>query len=230
MSTHLRDEDLLEPSTSGKTHLDTCSVCSARREAQLAVRGALRALPREAEVPAAAVALLAARRSRSRSWRRALALGLAAAAMMLAVGAWLVVRRPHRPVPADLADELALDHLHYEHHVDAAEVRGDPATISSYFDRKLGFAPHYGALEAATFEGAKPCRIAGKWTALAWLDRAGHWLSLFTMPQHEVLARGCTSAEGVRVCGAPDPRGGARVLVGDLSEAEMLRLVDDSLR
>lgn len=233
MSTHLRDEDLIDPPTSGKAHVETCNACSARRDAQLAVRAALRTLPHEAELSASALALLVAKGSASRSWRRALVLGLAAAATLLAIGAigaWLFVRGPHRPLPADLADELALDHLHYEHHVDAAEVRGDPATISAYFGQKLGFAPHYGAMEATTFEGAKPCRIAGKWTALAWVDRAGHWLSLFTMPEHEVRERGCTSAESVRVCGAPDPRGGARVLVGDLSELEMLRLVDDSLR
>ena len=229
MSAHLRDEDLIESSASGEAHLKTCSTCSARREAQVAVRAALQALPREAEVPASALALLDAKRSRSRSWRRAIVCSFAATAAVLAAFAWFVVRHPHRPLPADLADELALDHLHYEHHLDAAEVRGDPATISAYFGQKLGFSPHYGPIEAATFEGAKPCRIAGKWTALAWLDRAGHWLSLFTMPEHDIRARGCTTVEGVRVCGAPDPRGGARVLVGDLSEAEMLRLVDESL-
>lgn len=230
MTTHLRDEDLLEPPPSGTAHLENCDACSARREAQLVVREAFRALPHEAEVPVSALALLAEKRSRSRSWRRAFALGAAATAFVVAIVAWLVVRRAPRPLPADLADELALDHLHYERRVDAAEVRGDPARISSYFGQKLGFAPHYGPIEAATFEGAKPCRIAGKWTALAWLNRAGHWLSLFTMPEHDVHGRGCTSVEGVRVCGAPDPRGGARVLVGDLSEPEMLRLLDESLR
>lgn len=230
MNAHLRDEDLIEPSASGEAHLATCISCSSRRDAQLAVRAAIHALPREAEVPQAALALLDAKRAASRSWRRAIVVGCAAAAALVVIGTWAVLRRPHRPLPDDVADELALDHLHYEHHIDAAEVRGDPAAISAYFGRKLGFSPHYGPIEAATFEGAKPCRIAGKWTALAWLDRAGHWLSLFTMPDHEVRERGCTTVEGVRVCGAPDPRGGARVLVGDLSETEMLRLLDESLR
>lgn len=229
MTSHLRDEELIDPPASGKIHLESCGTCAARRDAQLAVRGALRALPREAEVPSAALAVLDAQRSRRRSSKRAL-LAVAAALVLGGTAAAVLLHRPRRPLSSDLADELALDHIHYERHVDAAEVRGDPATISSYFSRTLGFAPHYGPLEAATFEGAKPCRIAGKWTALAWIDRAGHWLSLFTMPEHEVLARGCATTEGVRVCGAPDPRGGARVIVGDLPEAEMLRLVDDSLR
>jgi hypothetical protein len=138
-------------------------------------------------------------------------------------------RRPG-PLPAPVVDELALDHLHYAHKVDGASVRGDPPTIATWFQSELGFSPHLGALEATSIEGAKPCRIAGKWTALVWLDRAGHWLSLFAMPEHRADGRGCAEAEGVRVCASPDPHGGARVLVGDLSEEEMLRLVDDSLR
>jgi hypothetical protein len=230
MSAHLRDDELLDPPAWAKTHLEKCDGCSARRASQLSVRSALRALPREADVPPTALVLLDAQRRRQRSLRRVHVASLVASALVAVAGILLFARHRGGPLPADLADELALDHLHYEHHVEQAAVRGDPATISAYFGMKLGFAPHYGSLEAVTFEGAKPCRIAGKWTALAWIERAGHWLSLFTMPEHVAYRRGCAPAQGVRVCAVPDPSGGARVLVGDLPAEELLRLADESLQ
>ncbi len=192
-----------------------------------AIRRALGALPRTAPVPEGALALLRAHRGTRR--RRSIAL-LVAAAMVTAVAAFAIQVRRSRPLPSDLTDELALDHLHYANRTEAAEVRGDPQTIASFFAERLGFTPHYGSIEAARFEGARSCRIGGKWTALAWVDRAGHWLSLFAMPEHVAQGRGCMMAQGVRVCASPDPRGGARVLVGDLPESEMLRLVDESLQ
>jgi hypothetical protein len=230
MSVHPSDEELLEPSATTEAHLATCETCASRRDAHRTIRASLAELPRHAEIPAVARALLETRRRRSRTLQRAAVVGVSSAVVCAMLGAWFALHGPREALPKDLAEELALDHLHYEHHIEAAAVRGDPNAISAYFARTLGFAPHYGAIEAATFEGGKPCRIAGRWTALAWLDRAGHWLSLFTMPNHAMSARGCASAEGVHVCGAPDPNGGARVLVGDLSEAEMMRLVDESLQ
>jgi hypothetical protein len=231
LDAHLRDEELAdEPSPEREAHLRGCAACRQRREAQLAVRLALRALSRDAAVPAAVRALLETQKRATRV--RRLLVASAFAALLVAAAASVLVgmtRRPSTPMPSPLVDELALDHIHYEHRADLAEVRGDPAILSSYFGSRLGFAPHYGTLEAANFEGGKPCRIAGKWTALVWLDRAGHWLSLFAMPEHHADRRGCALAEGVRVCASPDPRGGARVLVGDLPEEEMLRLVDESL-
>jgi hypothetical protein len=195
------------------------------------MRDAIKGLKREAPPSPAAVSLLdeAARRPGIRS--RRLALAIAAFMVLAGLAVFFVVgTRPRAPLPPPLVDELALDHLHYEHKVEAAEVRGDPATIASWFSGRLGFAPHLGNLEATSVEGAKPCRIAGKWTALVWLERAGHWLSLFTMPEQMAYGRGCARAQGVRVCAVPDPSGGARVLVGDLPPEEMLRLADESLQ
>jgi len=192
-----------------------------------AIRIALASLPRTAPVPEGALAVLRAHRRRRR--RRSMALLMVAAVVAL-VAAFAIQVRRSCPLPSDLTNELALDHLHYANRTDAAEVRGDPQTIAGWFSQRLGFTPHYGRIEAARFEGARACRIGGKWTALAWVDRAGHWLSLFAMPEHVARARGCTTAQGVRVCASPDPRGGARVLVGDLPESEMLRLVDESLQ
>ncbi len=226
---HLRDEDLLGPLLrEQEEHLRACASCAGRASNQEQIRAAVRGMAREAPVPVAAATLLTEAAASSRLLRRWVAL-LAAVTISVAVAVVWATHRPRGPLPAPLVDELALDHLHYERKVEAAQVKGDEASISAWFAGKLGFSPHLGSIEATTVEGAKPCRIAGQWTALVWLDRAGHWLSLFTMPQQTADRRGCASAQGVRVCASPDPRGGARVLVGDLPEGEMLRLVDESL-
>lgn len=228
-SGHLGDEELLGPHTNEEhVHLGVCSSCSQRKSNQEWIRAAIRDLDRTAPAPPDAVALLAEAAAPSplrRLWLTGTAVALAG---IVAATVW-AVRRPLAPLPAPVVDELALDHLHYEHKTDAAAVKGNEATIASYFTDKLGFSPHLGPLEAVTIEGAKPCRIAGHWTALVWLDRAGHWLSLFTMPQQIADGRGCSRAEGVLVCASPDPRGGARVLVGDLPQPEMMRLLKESL-
>jgi hypothetical protein len=127
-----------------------------------------------------------------------------------------------------LAQELALDHLHYERNASAAEVSGDSERIEKYFARELNRPPRLAALEGTELVGGKRCRIGGEWSALVWLERAGHWLSFFSMPQDAVASRGCTHTQGINVCGIPDPRGGSRVLAGNLPQVEMLRLLDES--
>jgi hypothetical protein len=225
---HLRDEDLLGPLTERQDHhLRSCPSCKQRRATQERVRAEIGELEREAPPHAAATALLDQEvNTRRPRWP----LAFAAALVLVGVATVWGMYRPRRALPPALVDELALDHLHYEHKVDAAAVTGDPASISSWFGERLGFTPHLGTIEAVTIEGAKPCRIAGRWTALVWFDRAGHWLSLFTMPEQTADGRGCATAQGVRVCASPDPQGGARVLVGDLPEPEMMRLVAESLQ
>ncbi len=230
---HLRDEDLGDALTrSQQHHVDTCSRCAHRRSTVLAVQEAVRSLPRTAEPPASALALLEEpRRPRRLLWtsrkRWLVAASLAAAAAMLVIA----LRREHRdrgPMGDDLAQEIALDHLHYERNSRAAEVTGDSDRIESYFAETLHRRPNVAPLEGTELIGGKRCRIGGEWSALVWLERAGHWLSLFSMPQDAVATRGCTRASGVTVCGIPDPYGGSRVLAGNLPDAEMLRLLDES--
>jgi hypothetical protein len=129
----------------------------------------------------------------------------------------------------DLAREIALDHLHYEHRPEAAEVAGPADEVGAYFERTLRRRPHLAQIEAATVIGGRRCRIGGEWSALIWLERAGRWLSLFALPQEAVQARGCVETSGVNVCGTTDPSGGSRVLAGNLPDAEMLRLLDESM-
>lgn len=233
---HLRDEDLAEALTRAQQrHVDHCPGCAHRRSAILAVQEAVRALPRTAEPPAAALALLEDPASARRPWwrrrRRPVLLGAAVLGVSIAATVILVLglRAHHRtPMDDDLAQEIALDHLHYERDTGAAEVSGGADRIGDYFAQTLDRRPHLAPLEAATLVGGKRCRIGGEWSALIWLERAGHWLSLFSMPQDAVARRGCVHASGVNVCGIPDPHGGSRVLAGNLPDSEMLRLLDES--
>lgn len=233
---HLRDEELGEALTRAQQrHVDHCPDCAHRRSAILTVQEAVRALPRTAEPPAAALALLEdpAGARRPRLWRRErrVFLSAAAAAMAAAAVALFFALRAGRDMPMNdgLAQEIALDHLHYEHKTSAAEVSGSLEHIGDYFAETLRRRPRFAPLEAATVMGAKRCRIGGEWSALVWLDRAGRWLSLFALPQDAVSSRGCLRASGVNVCGVRDPRGGSRVLAGNLPDSEMLRLIDESM-
>lgn len=234
---HLPDERLIEAGARGEeaaNHLETCAECRVRRDAALEVRGAIAKLDRQAPAPPEAIALLLrAEEERPRAkarWARRAALGIGAAALASLVFAWATRRSPRQPLSRPLVDEIALDHLHYERRVEAAEVRGEPAELSAFFEDRIGFSPRLSAVEATTLAGGKACRIGGEWTALVWLERAGHWLSLFVMPGAEPSGRGCAESQGVRVCAVPDPGGGARVVVGALPPAEMLRLAEESQR
>lgn len=229
---HLRDEDLGEALTrSQQQHVDACARCAHRRSNVSAMQEAIRALPRTAEPPASALALLgdAPRRPASRIWRWSAAGALVAAAASVALFVWRPDGgRDGRPMGDALAQEIALDHLHYERNPRAAEVSGNPERIETYFAQSLNRPPRLAAIEGTDVVGGKRCRIGGEWSALVWLERAGHWLSFFSMPQDAVASRGCTNVSGVNVCGIPDPRGGSRVLAGNLPDAEMLRLLDES--
>lgn len=233
-SEHLREEDLGDALTRAQqAHVDHCPECAHRRSTILAVQEAVRALPRTAEPPAAALALLENPANARRPWSKwhkvSVLLGSAAAAAA-AVVLFVALRSDDRaPMKNDLAEEIALDHLHYEHNTNAAEVSGTTNQIGDFFEQTLKRRPHLASIEAATVVGGKRCRIGGEWSALVWLERAGRWLSLFSMPQDAVARRGCVREVGVNVCGIRDPSGGSRVLAGNLPDAEMLRLLDESM-
>jgi len=207
-----------------------CALCRDRRRSLLDVRRAVGALPRGAEVPVAVAALLDGPARARRPTRRVAALLLAAGLLALVLGVALRRGGARRVMAASLAQEIALDHLHYERRIDAAEVRGTRGEVVGFFERTLLRRPRIADLEATRLLGGKRCRIGGRWSALVWFDRAGHWLSLFALPQDAVVSRGCARASGVNVCGARDPEGGARVLAGDLPDDELLRLLDESLQ
>jgi hypothetical protein len=97
-----------------------------------------------------------------------------------------------------------------------------PAVVDDLALEHLHDAPAAGAVSR--------CRIGGKDATRTSLERDGHRLSLFSMRDPTPAGSGCVDALGVRVCAAADPLGGTRALVGDLPEAQMLGIVDESLR
>lgn len=233
---HLQMEDLSETLTAGQQqHLARCARCERARASILSLREAVRSLPVTAPPPGKTLLLLAdvadvvSSRSSPPRWPRALAATFAVLALLGGV----VHFAAHRSVAIerDLAQEIAFDHLHYQHRRGAAEVTGTATEIADFFERTLSRRPYLPPVEATQLIGGKRCRIGGAWSALVWLERAGEWLSLFSLPAPgAVRQRGCVHAAGVYVCGMADPRGGSRVLVGRLPPGELLRLLDESLR
>lgn len=233
---HLEMEELSEPLSAGQQqHLARCSRCTNARASVLSLRVAVRSLPSTAPPPGKTLSLLAEvasdvpSRPMPRRWLPAIAATFAAVTL-LGGGIHLASRRAVA-IERDLAQEIALDHLHYQHRRGAAEITGTAMEIADFFERTLSRRPYLPHVEATQLIGGKRCRIGGAWSALVWLERAGEWLSLFSLPvPGAVRQRGCVYAAGVYVCGTTDPRGGSRILVGRLPPRELLRLLDESLR
>jgi len=233
---HLEMETLSEPLSGGQQqHLARCAGCSNVRARVLSLRAVVRALPATAPPPGKTLSLLKEvaqdvhSHSIARRWLRAIAATFVALALL--GGGLHVASRRAAAVEHDLAQEIALDHLHYQHRKSAAEVTGTAMEIADFFERTLFRRPYLPPIEATHLIGGKRCRIGGAWSALVWLERAGEWLSLFSLPAASaVRQRGCVQAAGVYVCGAADLRGGSRILVGRLPPRELLRLLDESLR
>lgn len=233
---HLHEEALTEPLTRAQQrHVGRCHACSARRTNALRVQEATAALPRIAEPSPRLLALLDHELTDQRhAWRVSrrtfawamVAIGLCAA---LVVSWWTARREFDAPMKEALAQQVALDHLHYERRTQAAEVSGTLDEIADYFARTLSRRPRLSPVEATTIVGGKRCRIDGHWSALVWIERADRWLSLFSLPHDVVASRGCVRSSGVNVCGVADVAGGSRLLVGSLPDAEMLRLLDESM-
>lgn len=233
---HLEMEELSEPLSVGQQqHLARCSRCTNARASLLSLREAVRSLPSRAPPPGKTLLLLAevAHGAPSRaSVRRSLrAIAATFAALALLGGGIHLASRRAVAIEGDLAQEIALDHLHYQHRRGAAEVTGTAMEIANFFERTLSRRPYLPPVEATQLIGGKRCRIGGVWSALVWLERAGEWLSLFSLPATgAVRQRGCVQAAGVYVCGTADPHGGSRILVGRLPPRELLRLLEESLR
>ena len=232
---HLSVEDLEAELTPIKQrHLVRCPRCQSARDSILALAEAVQALPRSAPPPKRTLALLTQQPTtpalRRGVWHRPIVLVTTLVLLGLLGGGLYQATRQHGPIERGLAEEIALDHLHYQHRRSAAEIIGTAPEIADFFERTLARRPHLPTIEATQLVGGKRCRIGGAWSALVWLERAGAWLSLFALPEGKVRKRGCVEAAGVYVCGAADPRGGSRVLVGRLPKPEILRLLDESLR
>jgi hypothetical protein len=229
---HLSSEDLVEsPEGTAAAHLAGCPICAERRRLLLEVRATIETLDRAAPPPRGALELLERAAQREQQRRRRWAwFALAAAAMGVAVAIVLGVRaRTSQPFADAFMDEIALDHLHYVRHPSPAQFTGSREELARWFAPTLGHPMRLASLEATEYIGGRNCWLRGKYAALVLADRASHRLSLFDIPAVAPRRAACGSAQGVRVCAIPDPDGGARVIVGDLPDAEMMRLLVESI-
>lgn len=233
---HLPEDALTEPlARAQQRHVARCRACSARRANALNIREAIAGLPRVAEPSAHLLALLEHElhgqrpppRLPRRTWGWAMVAVSACAALVASW--WMLSPELDAPMKESLAQQVALDHLHYQGNAQAAEVSGTLDQIADYFARTLHRRPRLSHVEATNVMGGKRCRIDGQWSALVWIERADRWLSLFSLPHDVVANRGCLRASGVNVCGVADVAGGSRLLAGNLPDAEMLRLLDESM-
>lgn len=201
------------------------------RDAQEVVRAALGRLPRTAAPPAAAIALLERAARSERALRRRFRVAvLAAVTVVVAIGAVAVAgRRTADPFPAPFMDEIALDHLHYAQRTNGAQFSGPREDLARWFAPTLGHPMRLRPVEATDYHGGRNCWLRGKYAALVFAERAQHRLSLFEIPEVSPRRAACGISQGVRVCAVPDPDGGSRVLVGDLPEPEMMRLLSESI-
>jgi len=159
-------------------HLDECNACRKLFDATK-----LDLDPRVFEViPAEARnrimdRLAAARRPRSRWWAVA---GLAAAAVLVVAGSWLMVDPEPSATHNLLLTALVNDHVRYLHHPDR-QTTADPETLTVYLEAYVDFPVELPVPPDATFAGARRCRLLERRATLAFYDTVAGPASYFVV-------------------------------------------------
>ena len=160
---------------------------------------------------------------------------LAVLAVLLVFPAvWLVFLAPS----ASFFDHICEDHARY---LDAqAQVQAsEPEVVEKWFRGKTTFAIQVPALESAQLLGGRLCFLRGRQAALIFYREAGRAVSLFQFSKEGVSLRALDRAtiDGVPVwrgsfkgynLAAFTQRGMVYVMVSDLRESELLRLVSEA--
>ena len=219
-----------DESESTEAHLVACGACRERLDALRQVKHAVARLPSREVPPGAVRARVEALLLQGRQGRRATSPWvLAASIAVIAASAFVFVRTRGHLLSADLAADLAADHLHSVPEVMPAEVAtGDAGEAAQFFSGRIPFEPVVPRLEGARLLGGRLCKLEGRRLQLLFyrVDPriADTTLSLFISDQG-FGGTGCREARGLQVCGR---RAGALMLllVGQRPADEIRGLLD----
>jgi len=182
-----------------EAHLTACAECRRRLASLRALKHAVARLPSREAPPGAVRAhvesLLHCRQRRMGVGAIALLASLVVAAGTLV--SWGMRERPS----AQLAEELAADHLHSLPQAMPAEVvTDDPLVAIQFFSDRVPFRPVAPRLPGTRLIGGRLCKIQRRRVQLLFYRTdADVMVSLFVSDQ-PLGAEGCREARGLQVC------------------------------
>lgn len=189
-----------------EAHLAECDSCRERLETLRQVKHAVARLPSREAPPGAVRTRVEGVLLQGRPRRRAAYTWLLAASIAVTVASVFVLLRTRGHIlSADLAEELAADHLHSLPEVMPAEVAtSDAGEAARFFTGRIAFTPVIPRLEGTRLLGARLCKLEGRRLELLFyrVDPriADATLSLFVSDQG-FGGTGCRKARGLQVCG-----------------------------
>jgi anti-sigma factor RsiW len=218
-------------------HLGDCEPCRARVASLRALKHAIARLGSREEPPLAVRARIEALARAPSRGRRLMRLGAAAAIFLLCAGGALIWRflpkaeqriiRPTDPngsLDVQLVGDHVLNALGHQKPIEIASE--DPEVVERWFASRLALAVKLPRVAGTKVAGGRLCNVAGRLTALTFIDWGDHRLSLFAMPPEGGEAR-VSCSEGVRgfsVC-RRRVQGVEYALVSDLPPHEAARFL-----
>lgn len=195
-----------EEELSLRRHLDTCAFCQQKVKVLSALK---ETVARSAEVHPVPHTLREHVGSRlcpsPRSFLRRPWVMKAALVTILAVAGvtgWLWQRGGEGQGDEEIAQVLVADHIHYLQVPDAIEISSaDPAEVAAWFQDKVSFPVRIPHLNDTRLLGGRLCSLLGQQVALAFYEREGKRLSLFTLAADTI-----PQGKKVRMANQDNPR------------------------
>ncbi len=223
-----------------ETHLEECEACRARLASMRTLKHAIARLPSKEEPPLAVRARIEALALRAgpsgerpglrlgRPRARRLRWAAALAGLLACAGAAWMWRSlgggPEESLDAHLVGDHVLNALGHQKPIEIAS--DDPEIVERWFQSRLALAVKLPRVVGARVAGGRLCNVAGRLTALTFIDWGTHRLSLFAMPpERSSDSPSCTAGvRGFSVC-RRRAEGVEYALVSDLPAHEATRFL-----
>ena len=176
-----------EEELSLRRHIDTCAVCQPRLKTLSALK---ETVARSAEVHPVPHTLRQALSVRShhpswsflrRPWTAKAMLAFVLVLAVISLAGWWWQQRGARGYE-EVAQVLVADHIHYLQVPDAVEIASaKPAEVAAWFRERVSFPVRLPAWNDTRLLGGRLCSLLGQQVALAFYERGGKRLSLFTL-------------------------------------------------